>query len=188
MISESRKLEKQAYYEKNRDKRIAYAKKYQKEHPKKARKYSREFYQRNKKVWGQYSKTRQRRLRAEKKQFIADWFLAHPYEYQIHRLEQVLKKVLLKRKRQAYWRKNTRIYRARRKDTFCNLSANQALELLTGCFFCGSKEDLALAHDIPVSKGGDTTKGNCFCLCRKCNSHMGDKDLSEMLAQVPLEI
>ena len=63
---------------------------------------------------------------------------------------------------------------------------NRILE--KGCFFCGSHERLEMAHDIPVSKGGDTTRPNLFCLCRKCNAKMGVKNLSEVLSQAQLNL
>lgn len=42
-----------------------------------------------------------------------------------------------------------------------------------GCFFCGSTEDLCLAHDIAIGQTGPTTRANTFCLCRGCNTRMG---------------
>lgn len=184
-----RKAWQLAYYKKNRDKRIAYAKKYQKEHREKAREYGRRYYHRNKEVLNRHSSARYYRLKAERVQLIANWFLAHPREYQVHRLEQVLKKIISKKEQQARERKYTRLYMARKRGALCNLTANEIMGLLdTGCFFCGSMEDLALAHDVPTSKNGNTTKGNCFCLCRSCNSKMSDRNLAEVLVQKPLLI
>lgn len=187
MTKKSRRLEKQAYYKKNRAKRIAYAKKYQREHPGQAKAYGEKWRSGHKEKLSQLGKIKRRKKKAEKKQFIASWFQTHPYEYQIHRLEQVLKKIILKRKQQARWRKYTRLYRARKRGALCNLAADEMLELLAaGCFLCGSMEDLAVAHDIPTSKNGNTTRGNCFCLCRSCNSKMGNKNLAEVLVQKSL--
>jgi hypothetical protein len=51
-----------------------------------------------------------------------------------------------------------------------------------GCRFCGANEGIGLAHDLAVSKGGLTTKDNCFCLCKKYNAQMGTLNYSEALA------
>ena len=60
--------------------------------------------------------------------------------------------------------------------------------LAPGCFFCGSREDLSVAHDTPVVKGGDTVLPNLLCLCRSCNSQMGIRSLPEVIEQTPLPL
>lgn len=43
------------------------------------------------------------------------------------------------------------------------------------CKHCGSTEDLAVDHIIPVSKGGADADENLQTLCRTCNSAKGDR-------------
>ncbi len=71
----------------------------------------------------------------------------------------------------------------------CQLTLDEVNRIKKSCFFCGSKVDLTLAHDIPLIKGGPWSRGNIFCLCRSCNSRMGTKSLAEVLKQyhLPLE-
>jgi 5-methylcytosine-specific restriction endonuclease McrA len=89
------------------------------------------------------------------------------------------------------WREFERLRRQRRRarerNGVADISTEDARAILAcGCLFCGSKENLRLAHDQAVSKGGNTTRGNLFCLCHRCNSKMGTKMLHEMLTQLPL--
>lgn len=43
---------------------------------------------------------------------------------------------------------------------------------------------LTIAHDIPVSKGGNTTRANVFCLCQSHNSRMYQNTLAQELKQL----
>ncbi len=54
------------------------------------------------------------------------------------------------------------------------------------CYLCGSEDDLTIAHDVPLSRGGPTVKSNLFCLCSRCNSRMATKTLSEVVSQLEL--
>ena len=47
------------------------------------------------------------------------------------------------------------------------------------CIFCGSKENIAADHIIPISKGGRTSIGNLQPLCKTCNSSKGSKLMAE---------
>ena len=38
------------------------------------------------------------------------------------------------------------------------------------CDKCGSRWNLHVHHKIPISRGGDHTYGNLYCLCEKCHS------------------
>jgi hypothetical protein len=82
-----------------------------------------------------------------------------------------------------------REYKLKRRDrkynTINSLTKEQEQEILkAGCMFCGSHDNLSLAHDTPVSQGGNTTRGNTFCLCRPCNSKMHTKSLKDLLKQL----
>jgi hypothetical protein len=43
------------------------------------------------------------------------------------------------------------------------------------CYNCGTKENLSIDHNIPLSRGGRHSIGNLQTLCRPCNSSKGDK-------------
>jgi hypothetical protein len=80
--------------------------------------------------------------------------------------------------------------RAREKATIDDLTTRDIKTIKSfGCFFCGSKTHLTIAHDIPVAKKGNTTRANTFCLCSTCNAMMKTYTLSEMLEQqlLPLD-
>jgi len=80
-----------------------------------------------------------------------------------------------------------RCKRAHRAETIDNLTVERVAAIKSnGCWFCGTQDDLTLAHDIPVSKKGNTTIANVFCLCRSCNSSMYTKSLSETIEQLSL--
>ncbi len=106
-------------------------------------------------------------------------------------------------KRREYQRKwkqahleNGRASEARRKARQANTVDALTLEettaiLARGCFFLhlGDCEgQLCIAHNIPISKGGNTTEANVFCLCRRHNLQMRTKSLSEMFGQLALAI
>lgn len=75
--------------------------------------------------------------------------------------------------------------RSRINSAQCTLTKQQAAEILkSGCLFCHSKDNLTLAHDIPVSRKGSTARGNVFCLCKHCNDEMGTKTLGDILKQL----
>lgn len=75
------------------------------------------------------------------------------------------------------------------RDAEYELTKEQIAEIKkTGCLFCGAKKNLSIAHDLPVSKNGHTTRGNVFCLCHSCNSQMHTKSLKDILKQKLLGI
>lgn len=47
------------------------------------------------------------------------------------------------------------------------------------CVFCGSKQNIALDHIIPVIRGGNHSIGNLQSLCKSCNSSKKDRFVSE---------
>lgn len=83
-----------------------------------------------------------------------------------------------------------RKYMARKSQVVFDLTPESTAEILAlGCFFkplgdCDGP--LAIAHNVPLSKGGNTTAGNTFCLCRRHNSMMRTKTLDKMFTQLPL--
>lgn len=79
--------------------------------------------------------------------------------------------------------------RSKKATTLSTLTARQAREILaTGCFFSDNtcSGPLTIAHDIPVSKGGNTTRGNTFCLCKSHNSRMHTHTLADQIRQLTL--
>lgn len=74
--------------------------------------------------------------------------------------------------------------RARKRATICTLGQDDVKTLEQfPCMFCGATENLTIAHDIPISRGGNTTRGNVFVLCMSCNCRMGTKSLAEIVEQ-----
>ena len=78
-------------------------------------------------------------------------------------------------------RKSSRKRKSMRRQAICELSVKEIHELLKECLFCKSKDNLTLAHNIPVSRGGNTTKENTFCLCVSCNSRMNTNTIEELI-------
>ena len=80
--------------------------------------------------------------------------------------------------------------RARKANTVSDLTPGEITAILSrGCFFAhlGDCEGpLCIAHDVPISREGNTTRGNVFCLCRRHNSMMHTKSLSQMLTQLEM--
>lgn len=114
-----------------------------------------------------------------------EWHLSHPEkmgEYE--------------RKWRLAHRENKRAAQARRKarkaNTVSNLTPQQISAILVrGCLFASLDDcegPLTLAHDVPVSKGGNTTEANVFCLCGQHNSQMGTRALAELLSQLALQL
>lgn len=86
-------------------------------------------------------------------------------------------------------RANAARRRARKKATVSTLTKADIKAIFAkGCFICGTMNRLSLAHDLPVSKGGNTTRGNTFCLCVSCNSKMRTKTLAELLIQKEFDL
>ncbi|MBL7671639.1 MAG: HNH endonuclease [Bdellovibrionaceae bacterium] len=51
------------------------------------------------------------------------------------------------------------------------------------CAYCLGKfgpQELTMDHQIPIVRGGLTSKKNCVPCCKDCNSKKGSKTLSEM--------
>lgn len=44
------------------------------------------------------------------------------------------------------------------------------------CVYCDAEDHLCCDHDVPVSKGGETTDENLVTACRPCNSRKKDRD------------
>lgn len=84
-------------------------------------------------------------------------------------------------------RKHAQIRLSRINGALFRISNSEIVETCNhGCLFCGATDDLALAHDLPISEGGPTTRANTFCLCRSCNSQMRTNTLAELMMQLPL--
>ena len=56
------------------------------------------------------------------------------------------------------------------------------------CVYCGSDEYLQCDHDIPVSKGGETTLENLATACRVCNAKKKDRDRKAFVRSLSKEI
>jgi len=75
----------------------------------------------------------------------------------------------------------TQRYRAKIKDckTFV-ISKDELVKLYNQpCNNCGSNDNLAADHIIPISRGGDHSIGNLQTLCKSCNSQKKDRTIME---------
>lgn len=77
-----------------------------------------------------------------------------------------------------------KIKEAKRRDKISEKSFNILPKEIkriysSSCVFCGSKENIAADHIIPISKGGRTSIGNLQPLCKTCNSSKGSKLMVE---------
>jgi len=48
------------------------------------------------------------------------------------------------------------------------------------CVLCGSRDNLAVDHVLPLSKGNGVVPGNAAVLCKSCNSKKNNKNLDEI--------
>ena len=173
---EERLAYKRQYRIDHRDEEIAYRKQYYLDHRDEILEHHRQYYaahREKRSVYNrQYHRNHSKEIAARRKLFCE----AHPerarHYRETHRGEIAAK-----------WRRR----RALRAETVDTLTSDQSAVILAqGCWFCDATEDLTLAHNIPVSKQGNTTAGNVFCLCRRCNSSMATKSLSETIEQLEL--
>ena len=97
-------------------------------------------------------------------------------------------------KRKVYlreWRRNNKdkmaeYYHRRRSLAIKNgnntLTSKQIKELMNNhpyCEYCGVKENLAVEHTIPLSRGGTNSIDNVTVACKSCNSSKSTKLLNE---------
>lgn len=65
-----------------------------------------------------------------------------------------------------------------RGATISNFTLEDWIELLENagyvCSYCGSTSKLTMDHIVPLSKGGNHTKGNITPACQPCNSRKHD--------------
>lgn len=124
------------------------------------------------------------------------WRLANPEKVREQTRRWNLENPERKREAERRWKlanpDKRRLYQARRKarkaDTMVNLRVDEVNTIIRGgCFFSHLGDcngPLTLAHDVPISKGGNTTEANIFCLCRRHNSQMQRKTLAEIFGQL----
>jgi len=182
---EKRKRYSHKYYQEHKKEMSAAARQYRQEHKEEIRANHRQYYLDHKAKMNAVSCQYRKDHREERAACDRKYYEAHKEEalaYQRQYYKDNPEKMRAQSKRRDAKR------RARKANTNVEgLSLDDINRILeAGCFFCESKEGLTIAHDIPVSKSGDTTKPNLFCLCQSCNSKMGVKNLSEMLSQTRL--
>ena len=56
------------------------------------------------------------------------------------------------------------------------------------CFRCYSFENLQIDHIVPVSLGGESTKGNVQVLCRACNTSKGNRNSMDYRPQAVIDL
>lgn len=141
------------------ERQIAASRRYRELHPEKVRAYNAKY-------------------KSEHKDEVSEMFRT----YYLNNHDEMLERA---RKRRAEHpedkRKSSRLRKILLKDSACEMSACEIQNVLTECLFCKSKDTLTLAHDIPVSRGGKTTKDNVFCLCASCNSRMNTFTIGELI-------
>ena len=97
--------------------------------------------------------------------------------------DKLLERARIARQKHPEWKRmSQRKRKAMRAASKCDLSPSDISAIVSvPCRKCGAASDLTLAHDIPVSRGGETTRENCFSLCRSCNSRMHTKTWNEFV-------
>ena len=82
--------------------------------------------------------------------------------------------------------------RAMKKGVKEDFSAKERLACLERfnheCFKCNSKENLAIDHYRPLSKGNALTRTNAIILCGSCNSSKNDKDPEDYFTGLEMSI
>lgn len=203
---DKRRETKKKYYESHKDKWKEYSKNYKEKDPErykkqrkernrknkeKAKAYREENKERSRKRYKEYSSKNKEKIRTRKKAYSEsnkEKIRQRNHEYYIENKDRINKRNKeYKSKHPEQKRKNMALRRSVKKNVYANLTAEDVKTILSsGCFFCGSFSDLTIAHDIPISKGGATTRGNLFCLCRSCNSKMHTRTLPDVMVQLEL--
>lgn len=124
-----------------------------------------------------------RNYRLSHREYRHEQYLTYHEEYRKYQNKWALAHPEGRRSRQAR-------RRARKANTVDTLTTQETATILAqGCLFrhlgdCDGSP--TLAHDIPISKGGNTTEANLFCLCARHNSLMRTKSLSDLFSQLAL--
>lgn len=135
------------------------SRKYRELHPEKIKEYNKKYYEENKEN--------------SSKRFREYYLLNH--EAMLER-SRVRRKEHPEDKRMASRRRKILL-----KNSVCELSNKEIKSVMTRCLFCDTTENLTLAHNIPISRGGSTKPDNVFCLCASCNSRMNTKTIDELI-------
>ena len=119
-----------------------------------------------------------KKYRADHKDDISEKY----HQYYLDNHEAMLERARLRRQTHPEdKRRSSRRRKSAIRGSVCELTIDEIQEMMTVCLFCGTTENLTLAHNIPVSRGGKTNKKNTFCLCASCNSRMNTKTLDELM-------
>ncbi len=184
--------------EEQRIKNAEWQRQYRKEHPEITRETDRRSKEKHKEERREYDKLYARQYRAENPERVRvisqRCYSNHDEERRERRREKYYsdpiaareqKRNRIERNKDSYLlahRIDQLNRRTREMENGADLTKEQAIQILqTNCAFCNSSDDLTIAHDIPVVRGGATTLDNCFCLCRSCNSKMYTSTLNEYL-------
>jgi len=101
-------------------------------------------------------------------------------EYQkTDKFKQIVKKYLQSAKGIAKRARGNNKRRMREKGAVSTLTAEEWEDIKrtfkNKCVYCGEQKKLEMDHIIPLSKGGNHTKGNVVPACRNCNAKKGDR-------------
>lgn len=159
--SPEKTAQNRAYYQANKEKVAQRAKVWKRNNPDKVRESNRKYQQTHPET-EQAKKARYRAAHPEKDKEYRD---AHPESARERKLRR----------------------RAKEANSVSSLTAADERAIKkAGCFFADETcaGPLTIAHDTPVANGGNTTRGNTFCLCRKHNQKMATKSLKDKLKQL----
>lgn len=157
------------YYQNNKERLTEYAKQYRIENKECINEYHR-----------QYRKDHKERI----SRYLKIYFQEHKEEMKEERTEYA-----------KWWNaENTalkRLYsqqrRSRKRQLPATLTAEQWETIKTyfsnKCAYCGSLDELAQDHFVPLLKGGEYTHNNIVPACKSCNSSKGSKDFFEWYAE-----
>ena len=160
-----------SYYEKSKERILAYQKKYRKEHPEKKSKQAKRYKLKYpEKVKEQIEKWKEENPEKVKEQRIRERTKKNPNWKPRVKLSEEDKMLKIEKIRQRNEERRLKLrFEIFNRDNFT-------------CRYCGRKAPkviLEIDHKFPKSKGGKNEKRNYQTLCKDCNLGKGDKILTE---------
>ena len=180
-IRKRRNKWKREAYHKNRNKSLAYSKKYYEAHPIHMREYKHEWYVKNKeKILVKRREDYAIPQKQEKhKAYCREYSRNNRLKINEHgrKYRQTKKGKLVE---QNHWLKR-RMQITSTKNMLTTIELNKIKKEYLFCIYCGSKKDLTTEHIKAIINGGLHTKENVMIACSKCNASKNSTPLKVWL-------